>query len=489
MDIRTRFAPSPTGYLHIGGLRTAYYNYLFAKKNKGKLILRIEDTDQERYVHGSIEALIKTLKTMGIEYDEGPILDNDKIADFGENGPYVQSKRLGLYREFAKQLVDSGHAYYCFCTKDRLAQVRHQQELAKLPTKYDRHCLHLSPDQIQEHVQAGDPYVIRLKVPEGETGFDDVIRGRITIGNQEVDDQVLLKSDGFPTYHLAVVIDDHQMGITHIIRGEEWLPSTPKHVILYQAFDWQIPAFAHLPLILNPDKTKLSKRQGDVAVEDFLAKGYLPEALINFVALLGFNPKDDQEIYSRQELEQLFNLEKVNKSGAVFNIDKLNWLNEHYLRAKSEEELLDLIVPLLKSNQELPSREVLIKIIAVEKSRMTLVNDVVDRISDYQGLPEYESEILVWKKSTKEDAAQQIHGLLIFIESLTDDNFTSVDLLEQAIKGYIKDNNLDNGSVLWPTRVALSGKSASPSPFELLWVIGREQGMARLKQALRKLES
>lgn len=489
MEIKTRFAPSPTGYLHIGGLRTAYYNYLFAKKNKGKFILRIEDTDQERYVHGSIEALIKTLKRMGIEYDEGPILENDKITYLGDNGPYVQSKRLGLYREFAKQLVSSGQAYYCFCTKDRLTKLRHQQELAKLPTRYDRHCVNLSPADIKAKLDAGDPYVIRLKIPAGKTTFSDIIRGEITINNQEVDDQVLLKSDGFPTYHLAVVIDDHQMGISHIIRGEEWLSSTPKHVILYQAFNWEIPMFAHLPLILNADKTKLSKRQGDVAVEDFLAKGYLPAALINFVALLGFNPKDDQEIYSTQELETLFNLEKVNKSGAVFNLEKLNWLNEQYLHALSDEELLDWLQPWLENIENLPGREVLIKIINIEKSRMTIFSDFLERLPDYQQLPNYDPKILIWKKSDQADAAKQIHGLMIFVESLADENFASINLLEKAIKGYIKGNNLENGNILWPARVALSGKVASPSPFELLWVLGKEQGIIRFKQALLKLES
>lgn len=489
MEIKTRFAPSPTGYLHIGGLRTAYYNYLFARKNKGKLILRIEDTDQERYVHGSIEALIKTLEQVGINYDEGPYLENDKIAYRGENGPYVQSKRLGLYREFAKQLVESEHAYFCFCSKERLDLVRKQQELAKLPTKYDRHCANLTREQVRAKIEAGDPYVIRLKVPAGETSFNDIIRGTITIKNSEVDDQILLKSDGFPTYHLAVVIDDHLMGISHIIRGEEWLSSTPKHVILYQSFAWELPEFAHLPLILNPDKSKLSKRQGDVAVEDFLAKGYLPEALINFVALLGFNPKDDQEIYSREELEEMFNLKKVNKSGAVFDVQKLNWLNEHYLRTKSENELLELMEPWLKTAPNLPEREVLKKIIVVEKPRLTLLNDILDKLADYQELPDYDPKLLVWKKSNKEDAARQIHGILVFLESLEKEKFASVDLLEAAIKGYIKDNNLDNGCVLWPVRVALSGKSASPSPFELLWIFGAEQGIDRLKKALEKLNS
>jgi len=330
-NIRVRFAPSPTGYLHVGGLRTALYNYLFAKKNNGKFILRIEDTDRKRYVEGAVENLIKVLKWAGLKYDEGP--------DIGGNfGPYMQSERLETYMKYAKELIDKGDAYYCFCTPERLDTLRKEQEKQKLPqAKYDKHCINLSKTEIDEKLKSGIPYVIRLNVqPDQKISFDDIIRGHIEFNSSNVDDQVLIKSDGYPTYHLAVVVDDHLMEISHVIRGEEWLSSTPKHVLLYNAFGWELPHFAHLPLLLNPDKSKLSKRQGDVAVEDYRDKGFLKDALINFVALLGWNAGDDQEFYYIDSLIEKFSLERVNKAGAVFDLQKLNWLNAEHLSKKSD---------------------------------------------------------------------------------------------------------------------------------------------------------
>jgi exopolysaccharide biosynthesis WecB/TagA/CpsF family protein len=315
-EVRTRFAPSPTGFLHIGGLRTALYNYLYAKQHKGKFILRIEDTDQERLVPNAQQQLIQTLKSFNLEFDEGPGIE-------GKYGPYIQSQRLHLYQEYVQKLLDSKAAYYCFCTTERLQELREMQEQVHQPSKYDRHCLQLNIKEIEEKIKNNEPHVVRLRIPEGHTSFNDLIRGEVSVDNQVLDDQIILKSDGYPTYHLANVVDDHLMKITHVIRGEEWIPSTPKHIILYQAFGWLPPEFSHLPLLLNADKSKLSKRQGDVAAEDYLQKGYLPEALLNFIALLGWNPGTDDEIFSLSELTTKFTLEKVQKSGAVFNIQKL----------------------------------------------------------------------------------------------------------------------------------------------------------------------
>lgn len=489
MSVRVRFAPSPTGYLHIGGLRTALYNYLFARNQGGVFVLRIEDTDRERYVEGAVESLLDAMRRVGLEYDEGLTLDGDKVSEKGKFGPYIQSERTELYQKYADELLEKGLAYRCFCSSERLDSMRKQQQLAKMPTKYDRHCCSLSEDQVAKKLELNEPYVVRMKVPEGKSVFEDLIRGKITIDNQEVDDQILLKSDGFPTYHLANVVDDHLMEITHVIRGEEWLSSTPKHVILYEMLGWQPPVFAHLPLILNPDKSKLSKRQGDVAVEDYLEKGYLPEALINFVATLGYNPKGDQEIYSLGELVKLFDLAKVNASGAVFNTEKLDWLNSHYTKSKDIDELTDLIQYfLIRSNKKVDEGR-LEKIVTVERERMTRLAEIVDLVDGYESQPEFaDPNILVWKKADQADSLANLEGVRGFIESLREGELAEISLVEKAIKGYIEDKGLSNGNVLWPLRVALSGKSASPSPFELIWVLGREESLKRIDNAIQKLK-
>ncbi|MFI5205418.1 MAG: glutamate--tRNA ligase, partial [Candidatus Paceibacterales bacterium] len=348
--IRTRFAPSPTGLVHIGSLRTALFSFLFARHNNGVHVLRVEDTDQNREVEGALENLLRVMKTMGVEFDEGFYLaDDGKISDRGDFGPYLQSKRLGLYQKYAKQLVDEKKAYYCFCTEQRLEELRKEQTALKKPPMYDRHCYKLSADEVKKQLAdfeaAGKHPVIRFFIPEGQAVVHDLIYGDITYQNAILDDQVILKSDGFPTYHLAVVVDDHLMEISHVIRGEEWIPSTPKHVLLYQALGWEPAQFAHLPLILNPDKSKLSKRQGDVSVEDFLTKGYLPAALINFAAFLGWNPKTEQEIFSLADLIAQFDLAKINKSGAVFDQNKLDWINGQYIRQISDDELVKMLIP------------------------------------------------------------------------------------------------------------------------------------------------
>jgi glutamyl-tRNA synthetase len=473
MNVVTRFAPSPTGYLHVGGLRTALYSYLYAKQQKGTFLLRIEDTDQARLVEGAVEALISTLKTMGLPPDREP---------------YIQSQRLGLYREHVQRLLDKGDAYYCFCSKERLTALREEQQAMKSPMKYDRMCLHLSKDEIASKLASNEPYVVRLLVPEGKTTFTDEIRGEITIENKEVDDQVLLKTDGFPTYHLAVVVDDNDMHVTHIIRGDEWISSVPKHVILYNMFGFAIPKFAHLPLILNPDKSKLSKRQGDVAVEDYLAKGYLPETLINFVALLGFNPTADREIYTFNELIELFDLSKINKSGAVFDHAKLDWMNGMYLRTKSTQEILTLAKPFLeKANVEINSA-FLTRICEIEKDRLVTLQDLADRALEYLSAIEYDPAMLVWKKADVADARMHLHSLQTLLEGMLNETFDDRALLEVAVKKYIEEGSYQNGNVLWPLRAALSGKEKSPNPFELIWMFGKEESLKRLSHALSLLK-
>jgi len=486
MNIRVRFAPSPTGFLHIGGLRTALYNELFAKNQGGKFILRIEDTDRERFVDGSIESLVSVFARLKIEFDEGPKLENNKIVQVGNYGPYIQSERLPIYKKYVDELVQNKHAYYCFCCTEDLASQRKEQEALKMPTKYNRHCAHLSAEEIQIKLEAKEPYVIRLRVPEGKTTFEDIIRGSITISHEEVDDQVLLKSDGFPTYHLAVVVDDHLMEITHVLRAEEWIPSTPKHILLYQMFGWEIPKFAHLPQLLNADRSKLSKRQGDVACEDYLEKGYLPEALINFLALLGYNPKGDQEVYKKEELVSLFDLSKVNPSGAIVNFEKLNWMNQVYIKQKSAKELAELCRPFLERAGKSVEQNLLLRIMSVERYRMTTLAECVTLVDSYQKLEAYDPALLVWKKSDANDAKIQLLAVQSVLEGLKENEFT-LEGLEIAIKAFISTQGLQNGNVLWPMRVALSGKSQSPGPFELAFALGKKESLQRLATAINLL--
>ncbi len=468
MNVVTRFPPSPTGFLHIGSLRTALYNYLYARKHNGKFLLRVEDTDQTRLVEGAVESLIRTMETVGLEHD-GEIT--------------VQSERLDIYKEHVQKLLDSKSAYYCFCSKEKLTELRESQQKAKLPTKYDRTCFGLSDDEVAKKLEGGESHVVRMKIPDGETSFTDEIRGEITIQNKQIDDQVILKADGFPTYHLAVVVDDNLMGVTHVIRGEEWISSVPKHVHLYKYFGFDLPKFAHLPLILNPDKSKLSKRQGDVAVEDFLEKGYLPEALVNFVSLLGFNPTGDREIYDISELIETFDLSSINKGGAVFDVEKLKWMNSQYIKKMDTAKLALLTRPLVKTEVE---DGLFLKIVEVEKERLVLLNDIEEKVGDYTNLPAYEPNLIVWKKSDKNDAINQLNHIGEFIGKMDSEKFDTMELIEGEVKEYISSNGLENGNVLWPLRTALSGKDKSPSPFELLWVLGREESLKRIDHATGK---
>lgn len=506
--IRTRFAPSPTGFVHIGSLRTALFSFLFTRSQKGALVLRIEDTDQSRQVEGALENLLKVMQEVGIEFDEGFYLKNDgAIGERGEYGPYLQSKRLDKYQGVAKKLVDDKKAYYCFCSQERLDELKKEQVALKKPPMYDRLCRNLPADEIAsklaEFASQNKNPVIRFAVPlEGQTVIDDMVYGQITYDNKVLDDQVIIKSDGFPTYHLAVVVDDHLMEISHVIRGDEWLPSTPKHLLIYQALGWQPTKFAHLPLILNPDKSKLSKRQGDVAVEDFLKKGYLKEALINFVAFLGWNPKTDQELFSLEELIKQFDLAKVNKAGAVLDDNKLDWFNAHYIKKLSANELAEKLKPFWQeADFSAPSPSVggqgrgfsdeyLSAIAALEQERLKKLSEIGERTAYFFKQPEYDAGLLVWKKSDVAVTKKILLDLSVLLDQLNTADFTK-EKLEAAIKNFIIQNNYDNGSVLWPLRVALTGMEKSPPPFDVAAVlalgVGKQEIISRLQKAVDRL--
>ena len=483
--IRTRFAPSPTGFLHVGGLRTALYAYLFARHNDGKMILRIEDTDQQRLVEGATKHLQEVLYTMGIEYDEGP----DKGGKFG---PYIQSERLDIYKKYAKELVEKGEAYYCFCSKERLDEMRESQKKRKLAPMYDKHCRVLPKDDIQKHLDAGDLHVIRQAIPvDQKITFKDSVRGHVEFDSNTLDDHVLMKTDGFPTYHLAVVVDDHLMEISHVIRGEEWLPSAPKHVALYKSFGWHAPVFAHLPLLLNPDRTKLSKRQGDVNVEDYLSKGFLKEAIINFIALLGWHEeKSDKEIYSLEELIEAFTLERVQKAGAVFDLQKFEWINTHYIKQLPDKELIEKILPHLKKAdfwEKNPDKELLQKILPDIRTRLKTLADVAEAIQSYFKVSEYDKNMFPHEKM-KVDlsvAKQALQEGLQILENLPESEFTE-EITKEILIQKAQELGWKNGHLLWPMRVALTGEKFSPGVFELLSILGKEESLRRLKKGLEK---
>ncbi len=478
---RVRFAPSPTGYLHVGGLRTALYNYLFARNQKGKIILRIEDTDRKRYVEGATENLIDTLNWAGINFDEGPEVG-------GHFGPYLQSERLDIYKEQVHNLIKGGKAYYCFCTSERLESLREEQQKQKLPqAKYDKHCLSLSKTEVEQKLNSGIPHVVRLNInPDLKVTFNDIIREQVEFETNNIDDQVLTKSDGYPTYHLANVVDDHLMGITHVIRGEEWLPSTPKHIILYDYFGWEKPVFAHLPLLLNPDKSKLSKRQGDVAVEDYRDKGYLREALINFVALLGWNYGDDKEFYQMDELIEKFSLERVHKAGAVFSIEKLNWLNYEHLRNKPDLEALAMLRSELEKSEfrnEDYSDEYLLKVISVMKERISFVYEYLTKSNYLFKAPDsYEEQNL--KKRWKDDSADLLKKLN---EQFIKLNNPAKEDYEKALDETAAQMNVGKGNFIHPLRIAVSGVGEGPGVYDILSVIGKNETISRINTTLKKL--
>jgi glutamyl-tRNA synthetase len=492
-EVRTRFAPSPTGYLHIGGIRTALYAYLLAKHFGGKFLLRIEDTDRTRFVKGSILDILNSLKWVNLNPDEYSVFNEKEeyIGDEGKFGPYVQSRRLDIYKQYAQKLIDEGKAYYCFCTPERLEKMRNEQTAHKQPNHYDRACRELSKSEIEEKLKSGVRHVIRFKTPvTGTTEFNDLIRGDMQFSNSLIDDYILQKSDGFPTYHLASVIDDHFMEISHVIRGEEWLPSAPIHIMIYEAFGWSYPLFAHLPTINGADKKKLSKRTGDVAVGQYIEKGYLPEAILNFILLLGWNPGTEKEFFTLDEMIEEFSLEKVGKSGAFFDLMKLDWTNGHYIRKMDLSKLTELCMPYLikvgyiKESEAKNNFEWIKKVIALEQERMKKLSDITETTKYFfVDVPEYEATLLKWKKSTLEKSKENLAEVKKTLEDLPEEKFNKTEL-EVALKPLME--KLGVGDTLWPLRAALSGAKFSPSPFEIAEVLGKEKVLKRIKNGIEK---
>lgn len=471
-SVRTRMAPSPTGEYHVGHIATLLKNYAFAHHHGGQFVLRIEDTDQERKVDGAVEKILQVIKAYGLDWDEGP----EKGGPFG---PYVQSERLPLYVEYAHQLVAAGKAYYCFCSKERLEEVREAQRLAKQPPKYDRHCRHLTGEEVQARLTAGEASVIRLKVPDDQTiTFTDLIRGDISFNSSEVDDQVLLKSDGFPTYHLAVVVDDHLMKISHIMRGEEWISSTPKHVLLYQAFGWEQPVYAHIPVFLNPDgQGKMSKRKGTVAAQSFLDEGYLPEALLNFFMILGWTPKDQRELLSLEEYIAEFDPADISAKSVVFDLKKLAWINGQYIRLLSPEELLIKLQPFIPA--DFP-KQLLPEVVPLIAERLIKLSDFAELTSFFYKPIAYDVELLT-KKSSIEEVRQQLALLQQTLATVAD---WTVPAIEAAIRALQEEQQWKKSQFFMMVRVAITGQTATPPLFETMTVLGKETCLQRLTQAI-----
>jgi glutamyl-tRNA synthetase len=481
-EVRTRYAPSPTGYLHVGGLRTALYNFLFARKHGGKIILRVEDTDRTRLVEDAVENFKDVFHWLGMEFDEGPELG-------GNYGPYVQSERLKIYDEHIRKLADDELAYPCFCSAERLAEVRNARIKAGRPPMYDRKCRSLNREQATARIAGGESCVWRMAVPVGETvKVTDLIRGEVAFESSTIDDQVLLKSDGYPTYHLANVIDDHLMKITHVIRGEEWLPSTPKHVLLYKFFGWNLPQFAHLPLLLNADRSKMSKRSGDVAVEDYRRKGTLPEALLNFVALLGWHPSDDQEMFSLAELIEGFSLERVNKAGAVFDAAKLAWMNEEYIKRESDEALTEHVISHLPdyAKTELSDR-LEFAVATLRGGSQTYEALAVRIVREILMPPSLSSEMEGWLKA--EDAVAFLGEFASGLEAIPSETWNNYDDFASAFKEIAKASGKSfgmKGKALWMTlRAALTGQPHGPELPKLVCILGRRKILKRLQEAVQ----
>ncbi len=467
-NVVTRFAPSPTGNLHIGGARTALYAYLWARKHNGKFILRIEDTDQSRYKEDAEESIFEGLRWLSMEWD-GDVI--------------YQSSRTDIYREHAQMLIDAGKAYNCFCSPERLETMRQLQRKKNRAPKYDKTCAKLSAEEVADKISAGESHVVRLNIPqEGSVTVNDLVRGDITFNNSELDDQVLLKSDGFPTYHLANVVDDHDSEVTYVIRGEEWIPSTPKHIVLYKAFGWEPPKFAHLSLFINKGGGKLSKREGAASLLEYRDQGYLPEAVINFIAFLGWNPKTEEEFFTTEELIKVFELTNINTANPIFDTEKLDWYNGHYIRNMSVEDLLAACKPYLPDDQ---STEYLTKIVALEQERLKRFSDIEEGTKFFfSETLEYSTEDLIWKKNSAEDTKnylQLVHDELEKIEDWTAEHMNTI------IITWIKDQPFGNGDVLWPLRYSLTGTKASPSPFEVASVLGKEATLQRIKKAISLL--
>lgn len=478
--VRTRFAPSPTGRMHVGNLRTALYAYLIAKHEGGDFILRIEDTDQERFLDGALEIIYRTLEKTGLVHDEGP--DKD-----GGVGPYVQSERneQGLYLKYAEQLIEQGDAYYCFCDKERLESMK-QEVAGKEIVVYDKHCLRLSKEEVDEKLAAGVPHVIRMNMPTtGTTTFVDEIYGDITVPNEELDDMILIKSDGYPTYNFANVIDDHLMGITHVVRGNEYLSSSPKYNRLYEAFGWEVPVYVHCPLITNEEHKKLSKRCGHSSYEDLIAQGFVSEAVINYVALLGWCPEDNREIFSLEELVEAFNYRHMSKSPAVFDMGKLRWMNSEYIKAMDFDRFYEAAEPFL---QEVLHKDLDIKkIAAMVKTRIEVFPEIREHVDFFEELPDYDIAMYTHKKmkTNAETSLEVLKDLLPILEAQED---YSNDALFAALSNYVKEKGVKNGYVMWPVRTAVSGKQTTPGgATELMEILGKEESLKRIRVGIEKL--
>lgn len=480
---RTRFAPSPTGRMHVGNLRTALYAYLIAKHDEGTFILRIEDTDQERYMEGALDIIYRTMEKAGLNHDEGP----DKDGGFG---PYVQSERqaAGIYMKYAKELVEKGKAYYCFCDKERLESLKQEID-GKEISVYDKHCLHLSKEEVQAKLDAGVPFVIRQNSPtEGTTTFHDEIYGDISVENAELDDMILIKSDGFPTYNFANVVDDHIMGITHVVRGNEYLSSSPKYNLLYEAFGWEVPVYVHCPLITDAEHKKLSKRSGHSSFEDLLEQGFLSDVIVNFVALLGWSPENNQEIFSLEELIKNFDYTKMSKSPAVFDMTKLRWMNGEYLKAMDEDKFYELALPYIKeavNGKDFDYK----KLSKMVKTRIETFLDIKDHIDFFNELPEYDIQMYVHKKmkTSIESSLQVLEDIVPVLEA--HDDYTN-DSLYQLLVTYVQEHELKNGQLMWPIRTAVSGKQMTPGgATELMEVLGKEETIKRIKKGIELLKA
>ncbi len=483
MRIRTRYAPSPTGKMHVGNLRTALYEFLIAKHEGGDFLFRIEDTDTERYVEGAIDIINNTMSLAGLTYDEGPGKD-------GGYGPYVQSERVksGLYLEYAKQLVEKGEAYYCFCSKERLDALRAASvnENGKETAKYDKHCLSLSKEEIQAKLDAGEPYVIRQNNPDtGSTVFSDIIYGDITVDNSELDDMILIKSDGYPTYNFANVVDDHLMKITHVVRGNEYLSSAPKYNRLYEAFGWEVPVYIHCPTITDENHKKLSKRRGDASFEDLMELGFLPEAVVNYVALLGWSPAEDREIYTLDELIKIFDYSRINKAPAVFDVQKLKWMNSEYIKAMDVEKYYEYALPEVK---KVVKKDMDLKKIAdLCKSRIETFPDICEKIDFFDELPEYDVIMYTHKKmkTNSEKALEALNDMLPLYEAL--DDFT-IENIEKVAMDYVASKEIKNGQALWPLRTAVSGKQMTPGgAYEIMEILGKDESLRRIRKGLDML--
>jgi len=481
MTVRTRFAPSPTGFMHLGGLRTALYNYLYARKMGGQFILRIEDTDQERFVEGATDVIYDTLRGCGLNWDEGPDVG-------GPCGPYIQSDRKDLYLPYAKQLVESGHAYYCFCTKEEIDARRAAVEAVGGTWKYDKHCLHLSREEVQQKLDAGIPWTIRMNAPtEGETSYHDTVFGDMTFPNAEaMDDMVLIKQDGMPTYNFANVIDDHLMGITHVMRGMEYLSSTPRYNYLYAAFGWDVPTYVHLTTVMRDATHKLSKRDGDAYYSDFVDKGYLPEALINYLALVGWNPGDEREFFTLPELTEAFDITRLNKSPGIFDVNKLTWFNAEYIRRMDKDQYLKMVTPWF--DKVLAGRGIdYPRLAELMQERTEVFNRVPEMVAFLAELPDYDIELYTHKKMKTDAAISKANLELVrpVLEGISD--WTEQEIHDRVIEA-IAAAGLKNGAVLWPLRIAISGQASTPGgAFEIAWLLGKEETLRRVNDGLRRL--